>query len=294
MDKSNEKIKGIFYITIASIAFGVMPILAKLAYKGGANPISTLALRFTFASIILFIYIKSKNLSLKLNKEQIKLILFLGVVGYSMTSILLFVAYNYIDVGIAGMILHTYPLMVMILSIVIYKEKFKMKKFLYLIITTIGVFIMLDVNVGNINSTGVILVLLSALCYAIYVIGASNEKLKNINSFVITFYISIISAVVGSGIGVITSSFNSTINFYGIISILLIAFISTVVALMAFIRGVKLIGPTNSAIFGALEPIVSLVLGVIVLGEAISIKIIIGSVIIILAMIGLAKDTVRN
>ncbi|MFR1707593.1 MAG: DMT family transporter [Clostridium sp.] len=294
MDKSNEKIKGIFYITIASIAFGVMPILAKLAYKGGANPISTLALRFTFASIILFIYIKSKNLSLKLNKEQIKLILFLGVVGYSMTSILLFVAYNYIDVGIAGMILHTYPLMVMILSIVIYKEKFKMKKFLYLIITTIGVFIMLDVNVGNINSTGVILVLLSALCYAIYVIGASNEKLKNINSFVITFYISIISAVVGSGIGVITSSFNSTINFYGIISILLIAFISTVVALMAFLRGVKLIGPTNSAIFGALEPIVSLVLGVIVLGEAISIKIIIGSVIIILAMIGLAKDTVRD
>ncbi len=267
MDKSNEKIKGIFYITIASIAFGVMPILAKLAYKGGANPISTLALRFTFASIILYIYIKNKNLSLKLNKEQIKLILFLGVVGYSMTSILLFLAYNYIDVGIAGMILHTYPLMVMILSIVIYKEKFKMKKFLYLIITTIGVFIMLDVNVGNVN---------------------------NINSFVITFYISIISAVVGSGTGVITSSFNSTINFYGIISILLIAFISTVVALMAFLRGVKLIGPTNSAIFGALEPIVSLVLGVIVLGEAISIKIIIGSVIIILAMIELAKDTVRN
>jgi len=67
-----------------------------------------------------------------------------------------------------------------------------------------------------------------------------------------------------------------------------------VVALMAFLRGVKLIGPTNSAIFGALEPIVSLVLGVIVLGEAISIKIIIGSVIIILAMIELAKDTVRN
>jgi len=294
MDKSNEKIKGIFYITIASIAFGVMPILAKLAYKGGANPISTLTLRFTFASIILYIYIKNKNLSLKLNKEQIKLILFLGVVGYSMTSILLFLAYNYIDVGIAGMILHTYPLMVMILSIVIYKEKFKMKKFLYLIITTIGVFIMLDVNVGNVNNIGVILVLLSALCYAIYVIGASNEKLKNINSFVITFYISIISAVVGSGTGVITSSFNSTINFYGIISILLIAFISTVVALMAFLRGVKLIGPTNSAIFGALEPIVSLVLGVIVLGEAISIKIIIGSVIIILAMIELAKDTVRN
>lgn len=294
MDKSSNKIKGIFYIAIASIAFGIMPILAKLAYKGGANPINTLALRFTFASIILFIYIKTKKLSLRVSKEQIKLILFMGVIGYSMTSILLFIAYNYIDVGIAGMILHTYPLMVMILSIIIYKEKFKLKKFLYLMVTTIGVFIMLDIKVGGINTIGVVLVLLSALCYAIYVLGASNDKVKNIDSYVMTFYISIISAIVGSTTGIVTNSFNNPINFYGIISILLIAFISTVVALMAFLKGVKLIGPTNSAIFSALEPIVSLVLGVIILGESISFKIIIGSTIIILAMIELAKDTIRN
>ncbi|MEW8994874.1 DMT family transporter [Clostridium sp.] len=294
MDKSSDKIKGIFYIAIASIAFGIMPILAKLAYKGGANAINTLALRFTFASIILFFYIKTKKLSLRLNKDQIKLILFMGVIGYSMTSILLFIAYNYIDVGIAGMILHTYPLMVMVLSIIIYKEKFKLKKFLYLMVTTIGVFIMLDVKVGSINTIGVVLVLLSALCYAIYVLGASNDKVKNINSYVMTFYISVISAIVGSATGIVTNSFNNPINFYGIISILLIAFISTVVALMAFLKGVKLIGPTNSAIFSALEPIVSLVLGVIVLGESISFKIIIGSTIIILAMIQLAKDTIKN
>ncbi|WP_346937059.1 DMT family transporter [Clostridium sp.] len=294
MDKSSDKIRGIFYIAIASIAFGIMPILAKLAYKGGANAINTLALRFTFASIILFFYIKTKKLSLRLNKDQIKLILFMGVIGYSMTSILLFIAYNYIDVGIAGMILHTYPLMVMVLSIVIYKEKFKLKKFLYLMVTTTGVFIMLDVKVGSINTIGVVLVLLSALCYAIYVLGASNDKVKNINSYVMTFYISVISAIVGSATGIVTNSFNNPINFYGIISILLIAFISTVVALMAFLKGVKLIGPTNSAIFSALEPIVSLVLGVIVLGESISFKIIIGSTIIILAMIQLAKDTIKN
>ncbi len=246
MDKSSNKIKGIFYIAIASIAFGIMPILAKLAYKGGANAINTLALRFTFASIILFIYIKTKKLSLRVSKEQIKLILFMGVIGYSMTSILLFISYNYIDVGIAGMILHTYPLMVMILSIIIYKEKFKLKKFLYLMVTTIGVFIMLDIKVGRINTIGVVLVLLSALCYAIYVLGASNDKVKNIDSYVMTFYISIISAIVGSTTGIVTTSFNNPINFYGIISILLIAFISTVVALMAFLKGVKLIGPTNS------------------------------------------------
>ncbi|WP_346848625.1 MULTISPECIES: DMT family transporter [unclassified Clostridium] len=294
MDKSSNKIKGIFYIAVASIAFGLMPILAKLAYSGGANPISTLALRFTFASIILLLYIRSRNISLKLNRCQIRIILFLGVVGYSMTSILLFVSYQYIDVGIAGMILHTYPLMVMVLSVLFNKERFNPKKFLYLIITIIGIFIMLDVKVQKVSNVGVILVLSSALCYAIYVIGASNENIKGLNNFVITFYISLISAIVGGCIGVITDSFNSVINFYGIISILLIAFISTVVALMAFLKGVKLIGATNAAIFSALEPIVSLVLGVIVLGEPISFKIIIGSFIIIVIMVKLAKDTVKK
>jgi len=215
-------------------------------------------------------------------------------VGYSMTSILLFVSYQYIDVGIAGMILHTYPLMVMVLSVLFNKERFNPKKFLYLIITIIGIFIMLDVKVQKVSNVGVILVLSSALCYAIYVIGASNENIKGLNNFVITFYISLISAIVGGCIGVITDSFNSVINFYGIISILLIAFISTVVALMAFLKGVKLIGATNAAIFSALEPIVSLVLGVIVLGEPISFKIIIGSFIIIVIMVKLAKDTVKK
>ncbi len=211
-----------------------------------------------------------------------------------MTSILLFVSYQYIDVGIAGMILHTYPLMVMVLSVLFNKERFNPKKFLYLIITIIGIFIMLDVKVQKVSNVGVILVLSSALCYAIYVIGASNENIKGLNNFVITFYISLISAIVGGCIGVITDSFNSVINFYGIISILLIAFISTVVALMAFLKGVKLIGATNAAIFSALEPIVSLVLGVIVLGEPISFKIIIGSFIIIVIMVKLAKDTVKK
>ena len=80
-----------------------------------------------------------------------------------MTSTLLFVSYNYIDVGIAGMLLHTYPLIVMVLSILLNKERFNIKKFIYLIITTIGIFIMLDVKGGKVSNTGVILVLLGFL-----------------------------------------------------------------------------------------------------------------------------------
>lgn len=295
MNKDSNKLVGIFYVVLSSIGFGIMPVLVKLAYKGGANPMNTLVLRFIFASIILFAYIKFKKISLKVTLRQGKIIFFMGACGYSLTAILVFFAYKYIDVGIAGMILHSYPLMVMILSIILHKENFKMKKLICVLMTFAGIAIMLDIKSGvHISALGVVLVLLAALGYAIYCIGGANEAVKEVNNYVITFYIACITALMGGGIGLAINSFSQPITLKGILAILVIAVISTVVALMAFLKGVKIIGSTNAAVFSALEPIVSLVLGVIVLGEAISVKVVMGSFLVIGSMIILAKDTVKD
>lgn len=295
MNKDSNKLVGIFYVVLSSIGFGIMPVLVKLAYKGGANPMNTLVLRFIFASIILFAYIKFKKISLKVTLRQGKIIFFMGACGYSLTAILVFFAYKYIDVGIAGMILHSYPLMVMILSIILHKESFKMKKLICVLMTFAGIAIMLDIKSGvHISALGVVLVLLAALGYAIYCIGGANEAVKEVNNYVVTFYIACITALMGGGIGLAINSFSQPITLKGILAILVIAVISTVVALMAFLKGVKIIGSTNAAVFSALEPIVSLVLGVIVLGEAISVKVVMGSFLVIGSMIILAKDTVKD
>ena len=51
MDKNF--VKGTIYVFGSAIAFGVMPILAKLAYIGGATAFTVVFLRFFFASIML-------------------------------------------------------------------------------------------------------------------------------------------------------------------------------------------------------------------------------------------------
>lgn len=294
MDKNLIKLRGIVYVIISGISFGVIPILAKLAYNQGANAINTLALRFVFSSVFLYLYIRYKNISIKISKEQLKIIVLLSLFGYSMTSIFLFISYNYISSGIATMILYSYPVMVMILSVIIYKEKFQMKKFLYLMLTTLGVGIMLNVKEGQVSFVGIILVLLSALSYAIYVIGCANEKIKDLNSFTMTFYITVITAGVDIFLGFITKSFHTSITFLGIVYIIILAIVSTIIGFITFLKGVKVIGPTNASIFSCSEPIVSLVLGVIVLKESINLGIVVGSIIIITVMIFMAKETVKN
>ncbi|MBU3175012.1 DMT family transporter [Clostridium estertheticum] len=284
-----EKTKGILYIILSASAFGIMPILAKLSYRGGANTYSTLFLRFLFAAIMLFYYLKTKGISMKLTKKQSILILIIGVFGFTLTTSSLYMSYNYIGIGMASMIFYIYPSIVTILAYMFYKEKIYSRKIISLIISLMGIYILIDKASVSFNIKGIILALIAAVLYSLYVLGASNKEFKNINSYVLTFYISCASATVMFIAAMSTNNFSIHITFYALVAILLIAFISTVVALMAFLEGVRLIGPSKASILSTIEPIVSLILGIIILGEPISSRIIIGSIMIVLSVVILTK-----
>lgn len=285
-----EKLKGILYIMLSAISFGIMPILAKLSYRGGANTYTTLFLRFLFAAIMLLYYLKSKGISLKLTKKQLILVLIIGMFGYTLTSGCLFMSYNYISIGMASMILYTYPAIVTLLSYIFYKEKIYSRKILSLIISLIGIYILIDKGSVSFNLKGIILAGIAAVLYSLYVLGASLKEIKTINSYVLTFYISCISATVMFVASITTNNFNMHISFYGIVSILLLSFISTVVALMAFLEGVRIIGPSKASIFSTFEPIVGLILGILILSEPISARIVIGSIMIVTSIVILTKE----
>lgn len=289
-----KNIKGLLYIVLASVSFGIMPILAKLAYSQGANPYSVLFLRFLFASIMLLYYLLKKGIPLKLDKTTFLWIILLGVFGYSATSGFLFVSYNYISVGLATMIMYTYPIIVTFFSTFIYKEKIYLQKVIALSLSVLGVYVLIGVGKEVFSFKGISFALMSAIFYSFYVLGASSGKLKQVNSYVMTFYLSISASATMLLLGLKNSSITLNISFYGIVCIMLLAFISTVVALMAFLEGVRLIGPSNASILSTLEPIVSLVLGWIILKEAISISTALGSLLILSSIIILTRYTKKE
>lgn len=285
-----EKTKGILYIILSACAFGIMPILAKLSYRGGANTYTTLFLRFFFAAIMLLYYLKSKGISMKLTRKQLFLVLIIGVFGFTFTTVSLFMSYNYISIGMASMIFYTYPSIVTLLAYLVYKEKVYKRKIISLLISLVGIYILIDTGSVSFNLKGIILAGTATLLYSLYVLGASHKEFRNINSYVLTFYISCASAAVMFGAANFTSNFNIHISFYALVAILLLAFISTVVALMAFLEGVRIIGPSKASIYSIIEPIVGLILGTLILREPISARIVIGSIMIVLSVVVLTKE----
>ncbi|MDF2882336.1 MAG: hypothetical protein K0R54_2893 [Clostridiaceae bacterium] len=285
-----KNIQGDLYIILASTAFGIMPILAKLAYGRGATTYTVLFLRFLFAALILLYIILNRKISLKLDKKQILLVIMLGLFGYSATALCLFISYKYVSVGVATNLLYTYPAIVTLLSRFLYNEKLYGRKIVSLMMSLIGVFILIEIRNQSFNITGVLFAFSSAIFYSLYVLGVSTEIAKKVNSYVMIFYLSVISSIIMFILGISTSSLNLKIDFYALICIILLAFISTVIALMSFLRGVRIIGPSRAAILSTLEPIVSIILGFLILRERLSLNMIIGSALVIASVLLLVKD----
>lgn len=250
--------------------------------------------RYILAVIIFGIWIKLiKKIPLKITREEFFPLLIMGLM-FSVSSLTLFMSYTYIDAGIASTILFMYPVLVAVLMAVFFKERLAPAALTSIILTTIGILLLYKGKPDtDLNLFGVLLVFLSALSYAIYIIGVKNIKaLKHINTAKLTFYVMLF----GLSIYVFNLKFCTELQIIDKpilwINAIALSILPTVVSLEAMTISIKLIGSTAAAILGALEPVTALFFGVIIFHEELTPRIIVGIITILIAvlMIILSKN----
>ncbi|MBD9026784.1 MAG: EamA family transporter, partial [Clostridiales bacterium] len=133
-------------LILSAFIYGFAPILAKFAYKSGANGITLTFLRTFLMLPLLFFIMIFRKVSFKLTKKELIDIILLGVVGGSFSMISLYAAYDYISTGLATTLHFIYPLIIVITSAVVYKEKIKKIKLLAVMLVTLGMFMFVDLN----------------------------------------------------------------------------------------------------------------------------------------------------
>ena len=286
-----KNIKGSLLVIISAISFGLMPVFAKIAYENGSNNYTVLALRFIFSSLVLFVYMKIKKVSMKISKSEFKCIFLITIFGYIVCSLSYFTSFEYITVGLSTMILYTHPALVVIFSALIYRDKLSIKKVASILITTLGIYLLVDFKGSEFNLYGISLAIISSVTYCIYIIGLGSKALKNVNSMVITFYVCILSSIVVSSFGMINDQIIWSQNIITISCSVLLAMISTLLAMLTFVQGAKLVGASRAAIISTFEPIVSLVLAIILFNEVITISLVIGSTLIMISIMIYSNNT---
>ena len=174
---------------IAAATYGMNPLFALPLYKTGMNPDSVLFFRYLFAIPLLGIMLKARGRSFKLQRKEILPLIILGMF-VALSSLTLFLSYNYMGAGIASTILFVYPIMVAVIMAMAYKEKLPVLTIVCMLLALAGIGLLYKTSDGGtLSLVGTLLVFASALSYAIYIVGVNHSTLKNIATLKVTFYV---------------------------------------------------------------------------------------------------------
>lgn len=280
-----KKIHGVILTMMSSASFGFLPIWAKHATSRGSNSITLLFFRFFIPTVLLFAYFLIKKVDFKVTKRQLIELIVISVIGYVCATVTLSISYDYISSGLATTMHFIYPAVVTILMWLVYKEKMHFGKIASILFSICGIYFLIYTKNVKIDPTGAFLALISGAFYAVYVIGVDKTSVKELDIFVSTFYVSTICSICIFIFGYFFVGIKVPLDYAVFFDYGCAGIIGTLFGLVAFIQGVKIIGATNAAILSTFEPIVSVVMGILILNEKITISIVTGIVLIVISVI---------
>lgn len=280
----SRKIKGYALGFIAAATYGLNPLFALPLMADGMDTSSILFFRYLLAIPIMAIMIVARGKSFKITWRQALLLLIFGLL-VGLSSITLFESYRYMDAGIASTLLFVYPLMVALIMSMLFHERIKPLTVLCLATALTGIGLLYKGEGGTtLSVTGTILVMLSALSYAIYIVGINRSQLAKVPTLTVTFYV----LTFGMLIFIVNLLMSGSIFIpEGVAQwsrISALALLPTAVSFLCTTLAITYIGSTPTAILGAMEPLTAVVIGVTVFQEELTVRIVAGLALIIIAV----------
>ena len=288
---NNKKIIGTICGIGAAVCYGTNPLGALNLYGEGMTTNCVLFYRFALAWLIMTIVMLLRKENLKVSWREFGIVSILGIL-FIFSSLSLYRSFHFMPAGVASTILFTYPIMTVIIMALVYHEKASIYTLLSIGLATIGVMLLYWTGEGQtLNPWGVVLVLISALSYAIYIVVVGKANLQ-CSSFKINWYVLLWCAIgmliytwIGNNVNPDSMPllFPQTVKawFY----VVWLAIIPGIAALVMMTYSSKYIGATPTAILGALEPLTAVIIGIFAFGEIFTGRLAVGIVLILSSVI---------
>lgn len=278
------EIKGYALAALAAAAYGTNPAFAIPLYEQGMNPNSVLFFRYLFGIPLIALVMAARGVPFRLSREEIGPTAILGIL-MAFSSLALFESYKYINSGIASTLLFVYPVMVAVMMIFFFHEKMRLSVVLCLVIMSVGLILLMKPQ-GEITLSpfGCLLVMVSALTYALYIIFVNVSKvIKAIPTSKLLFYVLACGSAVYLAMMPLGNELTLPTKESGWLNLTALAVIPTLLSLTCTTKAIQLIGSTPTAILGALEPVSAVLLSVTVLGQSLTPRDVAGGILIIIA-----------
>ena len=296
----SDTLKGYLFALVSALTYGMIPLFMIPLKKLDFFSVDTaLFYRFLIAAILILGYLVFyQKESVKINLKEGFVLSILGLF-YALSAEFLFIAYDFLSPGIASTIFFIYPIMVALILGIFFKEKITLATTISLIVVVVGVAVLSikpknndDKDDFGINYIyiGLFVSLLGALMYALYMIIVNKTKIKA-SGVKVSFYSMVFASlfflvktlVLGDSVAIPSLEIGTHLALFSLIT--------TALSVVSLVYAIKYIGSTPTAIMGAVEPVVAVMISVGLFDETLTFSLIAGVIIIIS---GVLIDVVFN
>ena len=263
---------------IAGVSYGTNPLIAKPLLESGVPVLDMLFFRYGISAAILALWMLAKRERFQVKRNEIALLALLGVL-FACSSLFLFFSYEFIPSGLATTLVYLYPVFVALIMVFL-RFYPSWQTWLSIVATFGGIILLSSPSPGaTIRIPGIILAVMSALSYAFYLVIVNRSKrIKSVSEHTLTLYalltgaalFAVIRAIQG---GSITEGIDTAADWGNLIGL---AIVPTMISLLALAISSRYIGPTKTSILGVFEPLTAILIGTLLFGEPLTLKMGIG------------------
>lgn len=271
---------GLLLVLYSALGFGLIPIFALLAYRGGINVVTLLAIRFALSGLVLFAFLLARGRGVLCQAlSALPSLLGLGLC-YTLQSGFYFSAVRHISASLASILLYSYPAFVCLLAFLVEREKLTARILLALAISLSGVILVLGSSLGAASPAGVLLALGAALVYSLY-ITLANRVLRSVEPVVAMAVVTLVTSVIYLGLGLAAGSLSFAFAPTAWLPIALLIGVSTLLAIFAFFRGLAILGSNRASIVSMTEPLFTIGFSILLFGDRLGWQQIVGGVLVL-------------
>lgn len=281
------RLVGVALVVVSAAAFGALGVLARVAYDDGAEPVGVLVYRFGLAAVV-FAGLRLARPAPRPRGGTLLGLVAMGA-GYFGQSLFYFSAVDHAPPGLVALLLYTYPALVVVLAVVLLRLPLDRRVAIACAVALGGTALIIAPSVGGgaTSGLGVAFGLGAALVYAGYILLGSRV-LQRVDPLWASTVI-MTTAAVGHGIVFAFDRPSLPSSGDGWAAVAAIALLCTVVAGLAFLAGLARVGPADASTISTLEPVVSVVLSAVVVGEAITAWTVAGGLLVGGAVVALSR-----
>jgi drug/metabolite transporter (DMT)-like permease len=272
----------------SAAAFGTLGIFGRLASDAGASIASTLFVRFGLAALLfaaLLHFTGGWGRMRRLPRRVVVTGLGLGAAGYSLQSGLYFAAIDRLDVSLVALLLYTYPAFVTVAALALGRAAPSLRIVAALAVASAGlVLVLLAAGTGAFDLPGALLALGASVTYTTYIL-ISDRIVGALDPFALAALVLTGATASFAITGLATGSLDLSLSGETWLWLVLIALVSTVVAVSAFFAGLRRVGPSEAAILSTFEPPVTVALAFVVLGERLTVAQLFGGGLVLAAVV---------